>query len=89
MRALLITLAVLVATCLAELFKAPANADGLDAGAISAPEFPLQAPNNPTHTHTPTRVPPLVALVSRCACLCRVSVFGNDRDGGAPAGQKH
>jgi len=55
MRALLITLAVLVATCLAELFKAPANADGLDAGAISAPEFPLQvsrgAKQPPTHTH--------------------------------------
>ena len=35
---------VLVATCLAELFSPPANAEGLDAGAISAPEFPLQVP---------------------------------------------
>merc|ERR1711871_823292 len=42
MRALLLSLVVLVATCLAELFSPPANAEGLDAGAISAPEFPLQ-----------------------------------------------
>ncbi len=44
MRALLLSMVVLVATCLAELFSPPANAEGLDAGAISAPEFPLQVP---------------------------------------------